>query len=72
MHPYEILRKAKQHEATARACGEPSNHDEALGALGLLLAETVNALNEVAALKGHACCWGDNDYCSICGADGRG
>lgn len=29
------------------------------------------ALADVRELRAHAHVWGENDYCSICGADGR-
>lgn len=41
------------------------------GKIGKAIKELREVARELKSLNGHCHKWNDNDYCSICGADGR-
>ena len=65
----EAARNAKYFELSGM--DGPNPYDAALNCIGRAIAELRQEARAIKALKNHAHNWNDDDYCSICGADGR-
>lgn len=56
---------------SADLAGVESPYPEALGEIDAAIGRLKRFRREVQQLAGHAHKWGSDDYCRICGADGR-
>lgn len=61
------IRKASQSDQYAYEIGE----HELATALTELRSDLVQAIADIDTIRNHTHQWNENDYCSICGADGR-
>jgi hypothetical protein len=61
------IRKATQNDQYAQEIGE----SQLATALPDLKADLLLAIQMIDEIVDHAHQWNDNDYCNICGADGR-
>lgn len=72
---YAIVRRVERAEQTSRIVGDAEGLREAYIAaareLGQQIADAKQALRDLATLRQHRCDWNDEDYCNVCGADGR-
>jgi hypothetical protein len=60
----EIMTRVKRHYQTAELVGEDNNIAEAIAELEALIVE-------LRVLQTHEHQWDSEDYCYICGSDGR-
>lgn len=68
-----LPQRAARNAEYSDLAGEDSAADyaEAQRALGALIAEAKHAHAALTALRHHRHDWNEDDYCNVCGADGR-
>jgi hypothetical protein len=70
--PYEAARRQETYDLQGLGPGDgPSPYDEAENLIEDAIAKLRTAAEEINTLRRHRHEWGDNDYCQVCGADGR-
>jgi hypothetical protein len=63
--------EAMRSNEFADLAGEPSEYPRYLADIDHTIGQLKRFRAQLQALSGHAHRWDENDYCSICGADGR-
>lgn len=67
------IRRAKRSAENASLAGEPAApvYDDLLEELATVRDSMAEYIQEVTELKDHRHEWNENEFCNICGADGR-
>lgn len=66
-----LEREATRSAEFADAAGEEAPYKHVLGDIDAAIGQLKRFRHEMQKIAGHAHDWNDDDYCSICGADGR-
>lgn len=72
----DIVNRYRRHVADERMIGpdedQPATYIDTVARLNDILRDAQSALDAVEEIKAHGCSFDSEDYCTVCGADGRG